>query len=70
MKCQGPITPLGVLCENSLGSTNVTGLVVNIEGANGFFFLLTTLDLGIMILLVVFHCHTWSMDLMMVIMFK
>jgi hypothetical protein len=48
----------------------VTGLVVNIEGANGFFFLLTTLDLGIMILLVVFHCHTWSMDLMMVIMFK
>jgi hypothetical protein len=37
VKCQGPITPLGVLCENSLGSTNVTSLVVNIEGANGFF---------------------------------
>jgi len=37
VKCQGPIIPFGVLCENSLGSTNVTSLVVNIEGAKGFF---------------------------------
>jgi hypothetical protein len=37
VKCQAPITPLGVPCENSLGSTNVIGLVVNIEGAKGFF---------------------------------
>lgn len=37
MKCQAPITPLGVLCENSLGSTNVIGLVMNIEGGKGFF---------------------------------
>jgi hypothetical protein len=25
------------LCENSLGSTNLIGLVVNIEGVEGFF---------------------------------
>jgi hypothetical protein len=37
VKCQTPITPLGVICENSLGSTNVTGLVVDIEGVKGFF---------------------------------
>lgn len=35
-KCQTPTTPLGVLCEKNSRSTNVIGLVVNIEGAKGF----------------------------------